>query len=491
MIAAACLVLAVLQPAIVVQGGVVYDGTGAPGRVADVRVEGGRVRAVGTDLARPGDEVIDARGMAVAPGFIDSHSHADEGVFEDPDAETQIRQGVTTAVVGEDGGSAYPVRDFFRRLELEPVALNFASFVGHGTVRGLVVGPDDRPSTANERLRMAEMVAAEMRDGALGLSSGLEYQPGRYADTKELVELAQAAGRSGGMYISHVRNEDVAAFKAFEELVEVARRAHVPAQINHIKLGAASVWGRAKDVLKLMDKAEQEGLDITADVYPYLYWQSTVRVIIATEQFDDRKQWEAGLQMIGGPEHVLLTRYSPDPSWEGKTIAALSRQTGKDAVTLIQQIIHECYDKGKDGRESVVVTAMSEDDLQTFLRDPRVSICSDGGLHGSHPRGAGTFPRVLGVYVREKGVLTLPEAVRKMTSMPAKRFGLRDRGRLATGYWADIVVFDPKTILDKATTTSPQAKPVGIDTVLVNGVKVLSRGALTHARPGLPLRRPR
>lgn len=489
MLAALCLALTIAPPAIVFRGGTVYDGTGSPGRLADVRVEGGYVKEVGRVDVQPGDLVVDAKGMVVAPGFIDSHSHADGGIFEDPDAGTQVRQGITTAVVGEDGSSAYPVRDFFRRLETEPVALNFASFVGHGTLRGLVVGEEDRASTALEKKRMADMVEAEMRDGALGLSSGLEYQPGRYGDTNEIVALAQGAAKYKGIYISHVRNEDVTAFKAFDELVEVARRAKLPAQINHIKLGAASVWGRAGEVQDLMDRAKKEGLDISADVYPYLYWQSTIRVVIATEQFDDRKQWEEGLKMIGGPGHILLTRYTPNPKWAGKTIEEIAQQTGKDPIALIQEIIHSCYDKGKDGRESVVVTAMSEADLQTFLKNPRISICSDGGLHGSHPRGAGSFPRVLGVYVREKGVLTMAEAIRKMTSLPAQRFGFKDRGRLAPGFRADIVVFDPKTIIDRSTTSDPQAKPLGMDTVLVNGVPVLRGGELTHAHPGLPIRR--
>lgn len=480
--------LALVAPGTVIRNGMVLDGTGKAAVRADVRIEGDTVREVGKVRVRAGDLVIDATGLTVAPGFIDAHSHADGGILDDLDAETQTRQGITTAVVGEDGGSAFPLRDWFAKLEATPPALNFASFVGHGTVRERVMGDSEQKSTPEERRKMAALVEEGMRDGGLGLSSGLEYQPGRYADTDEVVELAKAAAKYRGIYISHMRNEDNTMLQATDELIDIARRARIPAEINHIKLGSARVWGKAGEVGVRMEAARKEGLDITADVYPYLYWQSTIRVIIATEQFDDRAQWEQGLADVGGPEHVRLTSFSPDPSWAGKTIAELAAQEGKDPILLIQEIIRRCYGPDGKGSESVVVTAMSEDDLRTFLANPRIMFCSDGGLHGSHPRGAGTFPRILGVYVREQKVISLAEAVRKMTSAPAARFGFRDRGTIARGKKADLVLFDPGTVKDAATVADPQAPPVGIPTVLVNGVVVLRDGKTTGAHPGQAIR---
>jgi N-acyl-D-amino-acid deacylase len=473
-----------LQPGLVIQNGMLYDGTGGSPRMADVRIVGDTIRQVGRVIPAPGDTVIDAKGLAVAPGFIDAHSHADGGIFEDPDAETQVRQGITTAIVGVDGSSNYPLRDWFGRLNRQPAALNFASYVGHGTVRKAIMGEEARKSTPEERQAMAAIVDHEMRDGAIGLSSGLEYQPGRYADTGELIDLARAAGRRHGLYASHMRNEDNQSFEAIDELVQISQQGHLPGQIDHIKLGSARVWGRTADVFARMAKS-----DVQADVYPYLYWQSTIRVIIATEQFDDRKQWEQGLADIGGPGHILLTSFSPDPRWQGKTIEELAKSQGKDPITLIQEIIARCYGPEGKGSESVVVTAMSDTDLKAFLANPLISICSDGGLHGSHPRGAGSFPRVLGHYVREEHTLPLPEAIRKMTSLPAGRFGLKDRGLVAPGKKADLVLFDPQSVRDTATTQQPQSPPVGIPTVIVNGVPVLKDGTITHAHPGRPLRR--
>jgi len=476
-----------------ITNGTVLDGTGAPARRADVRIVGDRIVEVGGRLApRGGERVIDARGLAVAPGFIDTHSHADGGLLDNPDAETQIRQGITTAVVGQDGGSAYPLATFFERLESRRVALNMASFVGHGSARGQVLGKDyKRAATPAEVLRMRAIVAEGMRAGALGLSSGLEYDPGLYATTEEVIACAKVAATYGGLYISHVRDEENEALASFRELVRVAEEAGLPGQISHIKLGSSPVWGRAGEVFQMMDEANRRGVSVSADVYPYTYWQSTITVIIPTRDWDDRKQWETGLAEIGGPGNVLLTTYSPDPAWQGRTLADIAQTTGKDAVTVIQEIVRKTHGTGATGREGVVVTAMQESDLKKFLAHPRVMFCSDGGLRGSHPRGAGSYPRILGRYVREQRVLPLAHAVRKMTSLPAARMGFSDRGTIRAGMKADVVLFDPATILDRATTKEPQAPPVGLPYVLVNGQIVLDDGKITGARPGEVLRRRR
>jgi N-acyl-D-amino-acid deacylase len=485
MIAISLALLALSQPGTVIKGGLVYDGHGGAPRQADVRIVGDTIRQVGNFRPQAGDQVIDATGLAVSPGFIDAHSHADGGIFEDPNAETQIRQGITTSVVGEDGFSALPITDFLDKLKKTPSSLNFATFAGHGSIRAAVIGNVNRKATPAELEQMEALVEREMRSGALGLSTGLEYEPGRYGDIAELIDLSKVAAKHHGIYISHVRNEDNHAIEAFTELIEIARKAKLPAEINHIKLCSTRVWGKAPQVLEMMASAKKEGIDITADVYPYLYWQSTIRVIIETEQFDDRKQWEQGLSDVGGPAHVLLTTYTPDPAWQGKTIAEIASETGKDPITIIQGIIEACYGKGNHGEESVVVTAMSDADLKTFIGSPKIMFCSDGGLNGTHPRGAGSFPRVLGVYARQYGTLTLQEAIRKMTSYPAWRFGFKDRGVLAPGKKADIVLFNPETVLDTATTKAPRSAPIGLPTVLVNGTPVLLNGVVTGAHPGV------
>ncbi|MBC8104464.1 MAG: D-aminoacylase [Cytophagales bacterium] len=475
---------------LLIRGGLLLDGTGAPGREADIRIAGDRVEAIGTLFPRPGERVLDAKGRGVAPGFIDTHSHADGGLLETPDAETQIRQGITTAVVGQDGGSRLPLAKWFSDLEAKHVALNIASFVGHGTLRRAVLGEDNqRKATPREIVRMRALVAQEMQTGALGLSSGLEYDPGLYSTTEEVIALAQVAGQRNGIYISHVRDEENEALASFEELIRIAREAHLPAQISHIKLGSSPVWGKSGEVLKRMADARREGLDITADIYPYLYWQSTITVIIPTRNWDDRNAWKTGLAEIGGAGQILLTTYTPDPSWQGKTIAEIAAATRRDPVTLIQEIVRKTHGPGATGRESVVVTAMQEADLQRFLADPNIMFCTDGGLRPSHPRGAGSFPRILGRYVREQHILTLPEAIRKATSLPARRMGLTDRGILKPGNKADIVIFDPATVLDTATPATPAGPPIGISHVLVNGVLVLDDGRITGAHPGEVVRR--
>jgi N-acyl-D-amino-acid deacylase len=467
----------------------VLDGTGAPARRADVRIVGSQIVQVGHVKPHAGDRVIDVNGLTVAPGFIDAHSHANGGIWEDPDAETQIRQGITTAVVGEDGDSALPVYDFLGRIDKHPASINFATFVGQGSIRGKVMGNKQTKPTPAEMAKMKQLVVQSMHQGALGLSTGLEYEPGRYASTNEVAELTIVAGRYGGSYISHVRNEDNHAFEAFKELIEICKKAHVPGEINHIKLCSERVWGRAGEVSRMMAEARKKGIEIDADVYPYTYWQSTIRVIIPTENFDDRKQWEQGLKDVGGASHVLLTSFTPDKTWAGKTIEQISTMTGKDPITLCQEIVNRCYKSGKKESESVVVTAMSEDDVTAFIKAPNIVFCSDGGLHGTHPRGAGSFPRVLAKYVREKHAITLAEAVHKMTMLAAKRFGFRDRGRIAKGMKADITVFDPEKVQDQATTASPEAKPDGIPIVIVNGQVVLDHGDPTGVHSGVAIRR--
>ncbi|MBV9470285.1 MAG: D-aminoacylase, partial [Abitibacteriaceae bacterium] len=446
----------IIKPSLLLTGGTVVDGTGAHRRRADVRIANGVIQEVGHLRPRTGERVIVARGMVVAPGFIDTHSHADGGLLETPDAESQIRQGITTAIVGQDGFSHLPLTQFFADVETKHVALNIASFVGHGTLRSQVMGEDyKRPTTNAEMEKMQALAEQEMQAGALGLSSGLEYDPGLYATTEEVIACAKIAAAHGGIYISHVRDEEDEALTSFREVIRIADEAHLPAQISHIKLGSSPVWGKADETLRMMADANRRGLDISADVYPYDYWRSTITVITPTRDWDNRAAWQKGLDEIGGPGNVLLTTYTPNPAWIGKTLAQLVTMTGKDPVTIIQEIVRNTHGKDATGQEGVVVTAMQEKDVRRFIAAPRVMFCTDGGLKSSHPRAAGTYPRILGRYVREWRVLSLEEAIRKMTSLPAQRMGFKNRGLLKPGMQADVVIFDPRRVLDTATTADP------------------------------------
>lgn len=475
---------------LLIKGGTLVDGTGARRRKADVRVGNGIVQEIGKLKAKDGERVINARGLIVAPGFIDTHSHADGGLLDNPDAENQIRQGITTSIVGQDGGSHLPLAQYFEDVQNKHVALNIASFVGHGSVRGAVMGENyKRAATPEETAKMDALVDQEMKAGALGLSSGLEYDPGLYSTTDEVVSCAQVAAKYGGLYISHVRDEENEALTSFRELIDIADKAHLPAQISHIKLGSSNVWGKADETLRMIKDANKRGLDISADVYPYSYWRSTIIVITPTRDWSDRAAWQKGLDEIGGPDHVLLTTYSPDLNWQGKTIGEISRLTGRDAVTIIQEIVQKTHAEGATGKEGVVVTAMQEADLRRFMTSPLIMFCTDGGLSGGHPRASGTYPRILGRYVRDWHVLSLEEAVRKMTSLPATRMGFADRGSLKAGMKADMVLFDPNKVIDTATTAEPMAKPIGLPYVIVNGVIVLDNGKITGQHPGMVIRR--
>ncbi|MGC4046620.1 MAG: D-aminoacylase [Armatimonas sp.] len=471
---------------VLIRGGQVIDGTGAKARRADVRIQNDKISEVKPSLKpQPGETTIDAGGRVVTPGFIDAHSHADGGIFEDSNAETQIRQGITTSVVGQDGGNNYPLGEWFAKLAAARPALNFASFVGHGTVRGRVLGKDyKRKATPAEIQAMRALVAQEMKAGALGLSSGLEYEPGLFSDTNEIVALAEVAATYKGIYISHVRDEEDGALESFKELISIAERARIPAQISHIKLGSAPVWGKTGMVFDLLAAAKKRGLDISVDLYPYTYWQSGLVTIFEGQEWSNVAQWEKAIKGIGGAQQIRITGYAPEPTWVGKTLDELAREQKKSAPQLASDMVIAA--KGGVG---VVVTAMQESDLEAFMRYPRVMFCTDGGLHGSHPRGAGSYPRVMGRYVRERHVLSLEEAVRKATSLPASRFGLKGRGVLAPGNVADLVLFDPLRINDTSTVQNPRSAPVGLGDVFVSGVHTLKNGQPTGQHGGRALRR--
>lgn len=468
------------------------DGSGTPARAAAVRIEGDRIVEIGALTPTPAEEVIDARGRVLAPGFIDTHSHHDLGLLKQRDASAAISQGITTIIVGQDGGSQLPLADFFSSLERTPASVNVASYVGHGTLRGEVLGKNyQRHSTPVEIEAMRRLLQREMQAGALGLSSGLEYEPGSYAAMEELVALAQESGRHGGRYISHMRSEDRGLDAAIGELLAIGEQACLPVQISHMKVAIRTRWGDAPAVLRRLDEARARGIDVSADVYPYEYWQSTLTIFFLPERnYEDRATAEMALRDIAAPEDITLSVFEADPSLVGKSIAQIAAQRRTDAAATLMSLIRESQSFGKDGGEEVVIAkSMSEADTAQLIAWPQTNIGSDGQLHDAHPRGAGAFTRVLRTLVREGGQLTLEQAVHKMTGLSAAHTGITDRGIIRAGAYADLVLFDPRTVADRATSEQPGALSEGIERVWVNGGTVWQAGRATHNFSGRTLRR--
>jgi N-acyl-D-amino-acid deacylase len=480
---------------LIITNAIVIDGTGAPGRRVSVRVVGDRVAAIGNIHSQPADSVIDAGGLVLAPGFIDTHTHADGGLDDRPDALAVVSQGITTVIGGQDGGSPLPLSVYFAALEKQPAAVNVGMYVGHGSVRDSVMGADfKRAATPAEVARMSAIVENEMKAGAIGLSTGLEYDPGIYSDRAEVIELAKISARHGGRYISHIRSEDFAFWQAIDEIITIGREAKLPVQVSHAKLAMRSLWGHADSLVRLLDAARASGVNITADIYPYLYWHSTLTVLFPKRDFENRAAAEFALTETSTPAGLLLGRYEPNPAYAGKTVAEISRLRGTDSITTLIDLIRESEAMRKTtGRstQSVIGTSMVEPDVERIMRWPHTNLSTDGALAGPHPRGYGAFPRFLGVYVRERKVLSLEEAVRRMTSLAAEHMGIRDRGRIAPGMFADLVLFDPATVLDRATPQQPHLTSVGITRLWVNGQQVFANGTTTGARPGRTIRHAR
>lgn len=467
----------------VIVGALVVDGSGRPAFSANVRFVGDRITKVGRFVTTADDEVIQAHGQIVAPGFIDVHNHSESALATEPGLASQVSQGITTLAVGPDGGSPWPLSDFFTQRKSRPAAVNVVAFVGHATVRLQVMGKDhNRAATEKEIADMARLVDQAMREGAVGLSTGLEYDVGHPSTTEEVIELARAAARHGGIYMSHVRDEADDVLTAFKEAIRIGREARIPVQISHIKMGTVGVWGQAEKAVELINAARNSGVDITADCYPYDAWQSTITVLIPSRRHDDPVAVKRGLDDVGGAGNILITSCRAHQDYEGKTLEEISRDRKVSPVDVYIQIV-------KDGGAGVVCRSMKDSDIKTFYRQRWVMVASDGQAGGRHPRGAGTFTRVLGRFVRERQWITLEDAVRKMTSAPASRLGLNDRGLIIEGMKADLVVFDPKRIIDRSTFKEPQLLSEGIERVFVNGEPVFEKGQTTGRLPGLVLRK--
>ncbi|MGB1839840.1 MAG: N-acyl-D-amino-acid deacylase family protein [Longimicrobiales bacterium] len=502
---------------LVLEGGTVIDGTGSAGMRADVGVHGGRIVEVGDLSARSAVERVDVTGHVVAPGFIDAHTHSRGAIFDIPTADNFILQGVTTLVEGNDGSSPLDIGYWYDSLTAHGgTAPNFAMFVGHGSIRTEVLGRADRAPSADELARMRDLVEEAMADGALGLSTGLFYLPGSFATTEEAIELARVAGAHGGIYISHMRNEGDRVFESIEETIRIGREAGIPVQMTHHKIGAWRNFGRAPESIAMMAEARAEGVDITFDQYPYTASSTSLSTIIPrwaqegdrlperladpatrTRIVADMVEW-VEMRFASDPSKIQLVSCSFDEEVEGAfpsdmagiTLADILTARGSGGEVATADLILEIDQAGGCG---AIFHSFDEGDVQTLMQSEFGMIGSDGSLvhfgrASPHPRGYGTFPRVLGHYARDLGVISVEEAVRRMTSAPADRLGFVERGRIEPGMIADLVVFDPVTVIDRATFDDPHQYPVGIPHVFVAGEAVVSEGDVTGARPGVVLR---
>lgn len=471
----------------------IVDGSGASAFSGAVRIQGDRILELGQLQPLQGETVIDGEGQVLAPGFIDTHSHADRDLLEQPGALAAVGQGITTAIFGQDGGSPLPLSDFYAQIEAQPVALNIASYSGHNTLRDAVMGSDfKRPANDAETEQMQTLLEADLQAGALGLSSGLEYDPGINSETDEVMQLARLAAQYGGRYISHVRSEDRWFLEALAEIIEIGRETGMPVQISHIKLAMKSLWGRAPQILALLDQARAEGIDITADIYPYEYWQSNLSVLVPDRDPNNIEEITFALAELAPPEGIIFSQFDPDPGLVGQTLSAVAEARGETPVETFSALLAESQAmeaETGEGADMIIAASMTEADIITLLQWPHTNVCTDGMLNDQHPRGMGSFPRVLGRYTRELGALSLEQAVHKMSGLTARHMGITDRGMIAPGLAADLVLFDPDTVIDNATTSDPHAANTGITTVWVNGEAVFDQGSITGKRPGVVIRR--
>lgn len=519
---------------LVISGAVVFDGSGNPGKEIDIAVKGEKICLLQKNLDKnKAKKVIEAKGLAVSPGFIDAHDHTDIGLLANPKAESQVRQGVTTVISGNCGSSPFPIPDlsleelkhyakteyeidvdwdditgFFNRLKKKGFAINYSTLVGHGNIRGKIVGLDDTSPTGEQIKEMKKLVADNIKAGALGISSGLEYAPGSYAKTSELIELCRTAAEHNGVYATHMRNEGEFLLEAVTESIDIARETKVSLQISHLKVANQGNWSKIDDLLATIEAAKKEGININADRYPYIAGSTGLSYYFplwakqgTTKDFIKRLKDPAldakirnfvkeKEKMLGSWDRVVISSIFSEKNkkYEGKNILQCAKEAGKECYEFMRDLLIE-----EENRVSMISFFADEGNLKRILAHPLVVIGADGsavapyGILGKgkpHPRHYGTFPRVLGKYVREEKLLSLPQAVQKMTSTTAQKFGLKNRGLVEEGYYADLVVFDPGKVIDKATWKNPHKYPAGIKVVVVNGRVVIRDGEHTGQLPG-------
>ena len=495
---------------LILRNGKIADGTGNPAYSGDIAVKNGKIVAIGK-IGGSARKEMDVSGMVVAPGFIDVHTHA-EGIDKSPRGENFVHMGVTTLVLGNCGGSKLRVGEFFKQLDKTKISPNVATLIGLGTVRGQAMGGSFmRPPTEKELDKMKSLVEDGMKDGAVGVSTGLIYVPGNFAKTEEIIELAKVASAYDGIYATHQRSESDGIFKSLDEVFRIAREAHIRAEVSHIKLSGKSNWGQTDKVIAAIEKARAEGLEITQDQYAYTASSTGISQIIpdaakdggkkkTIERFDDPAEKAKIVSEIKDTLHkrgsedfsyAVIASYGHDKTLNGlNVVEAAKKVRGNDSL---DDQIEMILDIERNGGASAVFHGMSEEDLQEFMKHPNTMTASDSGIRRlnsgvPHPRGYGNNARVLGQYVREKKVLRLEDAVRKMTSLPANTFQIKDRGQLREGNWADIVVFNPQTVTDSASYKDPHHYSTGFKYVFVNGIAVIENDIHTGARPGMALR---
>lgn len=473
----------------------VYDGNGSPASRAAVRFDGDRIVAIGNLQALEGETVIDADGLALAPGFIDAHSHHADDLEDYPHMPAVLSQGITTTTRGLDGYSDStgsightPQADYVAYVAANPVSVNIASYTPHNSIRDAVMGNDfRREATPEELADMRTLMEADMQAGAIGLSTGLEYDPGIYASTKEIVELAKIAASYGGTYSSHMRDEDDLVFEAIDEVLEIGLNAELPVRIAHIKLADTNFWGRAGEVVEKLEAARNAGIEVSADIYPYLRWQADLTIFFPARDFTDMSVAEYTLDHASTAEDILLAYYKPLPGLSGKTLAEAAMQlemSPEEALLHLAQLSAKYLEETGEYADSIIAKGMDEPDVVKFMRWQYTGICTDGSHASGHPRGWGSFPRVLARYQRGLGVLSIEEAIHKMTATNADALRLRDRGRVAVGAFADLVLFNPDTITDRASMQDYDVASTGVNKVWVNGVLAFENGEVTDARAG-------
>lgn len=496
---------------LVLRNGRIIDGTGNAWYRADVAIKDGKIAKIGTVITKS-KQIIDVEDKIISPGFIDVHTHVETSLPEIPTADNFIYDGVTTLLTGNCGSSEVDLSAFFSKIETLGISVNVGSLIGHNDVRQAVMKDAMRMPTNEEQKKMEALVTKAMQDGALGFSTGLIYVPGTYAKTDEVVDLAKAAAALSGIYVSHIRSEGNKVKEAIEEAIQVGREAKIPVQISHFKISSKPLWGRSHETIAIVETARQEGIDVTIDQYPYTASSTNLGTMLPSWALaegdsaihlrlnDTKTRAKIRKEMLENLtadhrtnfDYAVVARYAPDTTFQGKSITEINRFLGRKATAEQEaDLIMDMLDKGF---AQMIFHKMSEEDVQFILRYPFTMIASDAGIYAlnksmPHPRGYGSNARVLGRYVRDYQSLKLEDAVRRMTSLPAARFGLKDRGILQEGYAADLVIFDEKTIEDQATFEQPHAYAKGIEMVLVNGEIVLENGKHTGSRAGKVLRK--
>ncbi len=497
---------------IIIKDGQIADGTGDELYTANIYIRDGKIVTIGNLEKAMGTQTIDASGLIIAPGFIDMHTHSERKSLDFPTIENYLQQGVTTMVGGNCGSSPFPMGEFMAKTETKGIGPNLALLVGHNTVRREVMGTENRLATDAELTAMQNLVQSAMDDGAFGMSTGLKYIPGAYSNTDEVVALASTVSENGGFYATHMREEGIGLLESVDEAINIGRRAKLPVQISHHKAVGKSMWGNSVKTLTQIEKARSEGIEVTADQYPYTATSTTLTVVFPAwslaggmdalkERLDDPTQrqkikdgivWNIVYDRGGGdPASIVVANYPPNTDYNGMNLGEITILKGFDptpenAADVLMDMVYA-------GGGSGIYHCLNEADVKRYMAHPFVMHASDGstiefGKAQPHPRSYGTYPRILGRYVRDQGVLPLTESIRKMTQLPASVLGLTDRGGIKTGHWADLIIFDQKTIIDNATFKAPHQYPSGISYVLVNGIVAIDHGSPTQTLPGKVLK---